>query len=72
VAKALNCDQGPTLNPATLFMLCEINESRSFDVFEIDGASNRGIDEVRNLREDCDIRLIPANIASTLSTKFTC
>ena len=52
LAKALNCDQGPTINPCNTCSSCiEINESRSLDVFEIDGASNRGIDEVRNLRE---------------------
>jgi DNA polymerase III subunit gamma/tau len=52
LAKALNCEQGPTLKPCNLCSSCvEINESRSLDVFEIDGASNRGIDEVRNLRE---------------------
>ena len=52
VAKALNCDQGPTVTPCNQCSSCvEINESRSLDVFEIDGASNRGIDEVRNLRE---------------------
>ena len=52
LAKALNCDQGPTITPCNVCSSCiEINESRSLDVFEIDGASNRGIDEVRNLRE---------------------
>ncbi len=52
LAKALNCEQGPTLTPCNHCSSCiEINESRSLDVFEIDGASNRGIDEVRNLRE---------------------
>ena len=52
LAKALNCEQGPTINPCNQCSSCvEINESRSLDVFEIDGASNRGIDEVRNLRE---------------------
>ncbi|HNW58846.1 MAG TPA: DNA polymerase III subunit gamma/tau [bacterium] len=52
LAKALNCDQGPTITPCNTCTSCiEINESRSLDVFEIDGASNRGIDEVRNLRE---------------------
>lgn len=52
LAKALNCEQGPTTRPCNQCSFCvEINESRSLDVFEIDGASNRGIDEVRNLRE---------------------
>ena len=52
LAKALNCEKGPTITPCNACSFCkEINESRSFDVLEIDGASNRGIDEVRNLRE---------------------
>jgi len=52
LSKALNCEQGPTITPCNTCSFCvEINESRSLDVFEIDGASNRGIDEVRNLRE---------------------
>jgi DNA polymerase-3 subunit gamma/tau len=52
LAKALNCENGPTVTPCNECSPCiEINESRSLDVFEIDGASNRGIDEVRNLRE---------------------
>jgi DNA polymerase III subunit gamma/tau len=52
LAKALNCEQGASVHPCNVCSSCvEINESRSLDVFEIDGASNRGIDEVRNLRE---------------------
>ncbi len=52
LSKALNCENGPTISPCNTCSFCrEINESRSLDVFEIDGASNRGIDEVRNLRE---------------------
>ncbi|MBN2413798.1 DNA polymerase III subunit gamma/tau [candidate division KSB1 bacterium] len=52
LAKALNCEKGPTITPCDKCSYCvEINESRSLDVFEIDGASNRGIDEVRNLRD---------------------
>ncbi len=52
LSKALNCDNGPTTTPCNECSSCiEVNESRSLDVLEIDGASNRGIDEVRNLRE---------------------
>ncbi len=59
LAKALNCEEGPTSTPCNACSSCiEIAESRSIDVFEIDGASNRGIDEVRNLREN--IRYTPA------------
>ncbi|MDP2939418.1 MAG: DNA polymerase III subunit gamma/tau [Candidatus Omnitrophota bacterium] len=53
LAKSLNCQNGPTLNPCNICDSCrEISESRSMDVIEIDGASNRGIDEVRVLREN--------------------
>ena len=52
LAKALNCQQGPTPTPCNKCEFClGINEDRSVDVLEIDGASNRGIDEVRSLRE---------------------
>ncbi len=53
LAKALNCEMGPTVTPCNTCSNCvEIAESRSVDVIEIDGASNRGIDEVRTIRED--------------------
>ncbi len=52
-AKALNCKNGPTLEPCGKCQAClEIEGGRSFDVLEIDGASNRGIDEIRSLREN--------------------
>ena len=52
LAKALNCQHGPIPIPCNKCESCkEINEDRSVDVLEIDGASNRGIDEVRSLRE---------------------
>ncbi len=52
LAKALNCQQGPTPTPCNKCELCrEVNEDRSIDILEIDGASNRGIDEVRSLRD---------------------
>ena len=51
-AKALNCVEGPTVTPCLSCPRCqEIAESRSLDVLEIDGASNRGIDQIRALRE---------------------
>jgi DNA polymerase-3 subunit gamma/tau len=60
LAKALNCAQGPTPEPCNTCTACtEIAESRSLDVLEIDGASNRGIDEVRTLREN--IKFAPAH-----------
>jgi DNA polymerase-3 subunit gamma/tau len=53
LAKSLNCKDGPTVNPCNNCPACkEINEGRSMDVLEIDGASNRGIDEIRSLREN--------------------
>ena len=52
LAKALNCQEGPTPIPCNKCENClEVNEDRSIDVYEIDGASNRGIEEVRSLRE---------------------
>jgi len=52
LAKALNCDKGPTPLPCNRCSNClEITRGESLDVLEIDGASNRGIDEVRELRE---------------------
>ncbi len=52
LAKAMNCIKGPTINPCNECSSCkEIALSTSMDVIEIDGASNRGIDEVRELRE---------------------
>jgi DNA polymerase-3 subunit gamma/tau len=52
LAKALNCQRGPTPTPCNVCEFCvEINEDRSVDYMEIDGASNRGIDDIRSLRE---------------------
>jgi DNA polymerase-3 subunit gamma/tau len=52
LAKALNCDEGPTARPCYDCQSCEdITEGQSVDVYEIDGASNRGINEIRELRE---------------------
>ena len=52
LSKAINCEQALTDNPCNECDSCiDITAGRSLDVFEIDGASNRGIDEVRNLRE---------------------
>lgn len=52
LAKALNCETGPTPVPCNRCACCiKINTGSSMDVFEIDAASNRGIDEIRDLRE---------------------
>lgn len=59
LAKAINCLQPSNHNPDNTCDLCvEITENRSLNVFEIDGASNRGVDEIRNLRES--VRYAPA------------
>src|SRR3989338_11015030 len=51
-SKALNCEKGPSVKPCNECGTCkEITSGFSMDVIEIDGASNRGIDEIRNLRE---------------------
>lgn len=58
LSKALNCQNGPTSHPCNTCINCtEITEGRSMDVMEIDGASNRGIDEIRNIREN--VRYMP-------------
>jgi len=52
LAKALNCEKGPTSSPCQECDSCRrITAGTDLDVLEIDGASNRGIDEVRELRE---------------------
>jgi DNA polymerase-3 subunit gamma/tau len=59
LAKALNCEKGPQINPCDQCTNCqEITHGNSMDVIEIDGASNRGIDEIRELREN--VRYTPA------------
>lgn len=53
VAKSLNCIDGPTSTPCGKCENCiEIKRGISFDVIEIDGASNNGIDNIRELREN--------------------
>jgi DNA polymerase-3 subunit gamma/tau len=59
LAKALNCEGGPASDPCNQCAQCqEIVAGTAMDVLEIDGASNRGIDEIRDLREK--IRYAPA------------
>ncbi len=51
-AKALNCERGPTSHPCLECESCRsIASGNHLDVREIDGASNRGIDQIRELRE---------------------
>ncbi|MFZ5572034.1 MAG: DNA polymerase III subunit gamma/tau [Thermodesulfobacteriota bacterium] len=58
LAKAMNCQEGPTATPCNQCQSCrEITAGNSADVFEIDGASNNGVDQVRELREN--IKYLP-------------
>ena len=53
LAKALNCEKGPTISPCGVCDSCrEIAAGNSLDVLELDAASNRGIDDVRELRDN--------------------
>src|SRR5208283_782247 len=59
-AKCLNCTGGPKIDFDEKDSQCiEITEGRSLDVLEIDGASNNGVEQVRELRETC--KYAPAN-----------
>ncbi len=57
LAKALNCVQGPTAQPCNTCDICRaVSTGEDVDVVEIDGASNRGIDEIRQLRQNVGVR----------------
>ena len=52
LARSLNCKEGPTVNPCGVCDSCvEIEKSIAMDVIEMDAASNRGIENIRDLRE---------------------
>lgn len=58
-AKALNCQDGPTTEPCGVCPPCvEITSGQGIDVLEIDGASNTGVDDIRELRDN--IRYLPS------------
>src|SRR2546426_417470 len=60
LAKALNCEKGPTSTPCLTCVSCrEIGAGMSFDVMEIDGASSNSVDDVREMRET--VRTAPAH-----------
>ena len=60
LAKAMNCKDGPTPVPCNVCSSCkEITAGKAVDVFEIDGASNNSVDQVRELREN--IKYMPAH-----------
>jgi DNA polymerase-3 subunit gamma/tau len=53
LAKALRCENGPTANPCGVCSQCrEIAQGSSMDVIEIDGATNTGVNEVRQIKEE--------------------
>ena len=57
LAKALNCTSGPSPTPCNECDICRsVSTGDDVDVLEIDGASNRGIDEIRQLRQNVAIR----------------
>jgi len=59
LAKALNCESGLSTEPCNACSAClEITEGNSVDVFEIDGASNTGVDDIRELRDN--IKYLPS------------
>src|SRR5262249_17779983 len=50
IARALNCEKGPTVTPCGQCEQClSVSEDRNIDVLEMDAASNNGVDEVRAL-----------------------
>ncbi len=56
-AKCLNCSAGPSIEPCGTCDICiSVSTGDDIDVLEIDGASNRGIDEIRQLRANANIR----------------
>jgi len=59
LAKAMNCECGPASEPCNTCTACsEITAGTSVDVFEIDGASNTGVDDIRDLRDT--VKYLPA------------
>ncbi|BBA68645.1 DNA polymerase III subunit gamma/tau [Geobacter sulfurreducens] len=61
LAKALNCEQGMSPEPCNVCPACtEITAGTSVDVLEIDGASNTGVDDIRELREN--VKYLPSRL----------
>jgi len=59
LAKAMNCERGPTVDPCGVCAACiDITSGGSTDVLEIDGASNNGVEQVREIRES--VKFLPA------------
>jgi len=71
LAKSLNCEQGPTPDPCQKCESCvAIQEGHSVDVLEIDGASNRGIEEVRELKEGVQYRALKSKYKVIIIDEF--
>src|ERR1700730_13051222 len=61
LAKAINCQHGPAVEPCNECAACKgINEGSIMDVVEIDAASNRGVDEIRDLRDQ--VKYAPSEV----------
>ncbi len=61
LAKTLNCEKGPTTEPCNVCPACqEITSGNAGDVFEIDGASNTSVDDIRELRET--VKYLPSRL----------
>ncbi|MDR0723167.1 MAG: DNA polymerase III subunit gamma/tau [Treponema sp.] len=59
LARSLNCEQGPTVTPCGACPACqEISRGASLDIIEIDGASNTGVNDVRQIKDEV---LFPPN-----------
>ncbi len=67
LAKTMNCKKGPAQIPCNECSSCnEITTGRAVDVFEIDGASNNSVDQIRELRENLDdIRIVSGDTETT-------
>ena len=65
LAKSLNCQNGPAAAPCNACRSCkEITGGHAADVFEIDGASNNSVDQVRELREN--LKYMPAHSSNKI------
>ena len=57
LAKSINCEQGPTVTPCLVCESCRsIHDATSIDVIEMDAASHRGIDDIREIRDRVALR----------------
>jgi DNA polymerase III subunit gamma/tau len=62
LARALNCEKGPTPNPCGLCNTCKnIISGSSFDVIEIDGASNNSVEDIREIRDNINYSSMGGN-----------